>query len=103
VIISGNGVERTVFRSPIAVVDVAFVVRLDRTGAEVRANASGMGDDELLVAAYIDAAAAALGMALSAERRAGVIAAMTRLASFAADVAAVELGADVEIAGVFVP
>jgi hypothetical protein len=62
-----------------------------------------MGDDVAAVAAYVDAAAAALAMPLDAERRAGVIAAMTRLASFAADVAAVELANDIEIAGVFVP
>jgi hypothetical protein len=62
-----------------------------------------MADDAAPVAAYVDAAAAALGMPLNAERRAGVSAAMARLASFAADVAAVELADDIEIAGVFVP
>jgi hypothetical protein len=62
-----------------------------------------MGDDAATLAAYVDSTAAVLGMALDAERRSGVIAAMTRLAAFAADVAAVELTNDVEIAGVFVP
>ncbi len=62
-----------------------------------------MADDTAALAAYVDANAAALGMPLSAERRAGVIAAMARLAAFAADVGAVELSNDVEVAGVFVP
>jgi hypothetical protein len=59
--------------------------------------------DESVTAAYVDAAAAAQGMPLSAEHRTGVIAATARLAAFAADVAAVELSGDVEVAGVFVP
>jgi hypothetical protein len=42
-------------------------------------------------------------MPLDDERRRAVIAATARLAAFAADVAAVELGADVAIAGTFVP
>jgi hypothetical protein len=62
-----------------------------------------MEDDAPAVGAYVDAAATALGMPLNGERRAAVIAAMTRLAAFAGDVAAVELADDVEIAGVFVP
>jgi hypothetical protein len=55
------------------------------------------------VAAHVDAAAALLAMPLDAERRLAVIAATTRLAAFAADVAAVELSDDVAIAGTFVP
>lgn len=62
-----------------------------------------MGNDVATLTAYVDAAAEALAIPLSAESRAGVITAMTRLASFAADVSAVELANDVEIAGVFVP
>jgi hypothetical protein len=62
-----------------------------------------MGDDAASIAAYVDATAALLGMPLAAEHRAGVIAAMMRLALFAADVAAVELTNEIEIAGVFVP
>jgi hypothetical protein len=55
------------------------------------------------VAAQVDAAAALLAMPLNAERRLAVIVAMTRLAAFAADVAAVELADDVAIAGTFIP
>jgi hypothetical protein len=62
-----------------------------------------MEDEALLVAAHVDAAAALLGMPLDDVRRAAVIAAMMRLAAFAADVAAVPLAVGVEIAGVFVP
>lgn len=62
-----------------------------------------MAEPTLTVAAYVDAAAAACGMPLAEEHRAGVIAAMMRLAAFAADVGGVELARDVEIAGVFVP
>jgi len=62
-----------------------------------------MGDDPALVAAHVDAAAALLEMPLSTERRSAVIVALTRLAAFAADVASVPLGDDVEVAGVFVP
>jgi len=62
-----------------------------------------MADDAPAVAAYVDAAAAALGMPLEAYSRDGVIAAMKRLSAFAADIAAVELTDDVEVAGVFVP
>jgi hypothetical protein len=54
-------------------------------------------------AAYVDAAAALAGMPLDPKHRPGVVAAMTRLALFAADVAAVDLADDVEVAGVFVP
>jgi len=62
-----------------------------------------MADDAAAVAAYVDAAAVALGMPLAPQHRAGVIAAMSRLAAFAGDVAAVELSDEVEVAGVFVP
>jgi len=51
------------------------------------------------VAAQVDAAAALLALPLEAERRAAVVAAMTRLAAFAADLAALDLGADVPGAG----
>ena len=59
-----------------------------------------MTNDAQAVAAYVDAAAVALGMPLAAEHRAGVIAAMTRLAAFAADLGTVELPDDIEVAGV---
>lgn len=62
-----------------------------------------MDTEAIAVATYIEAAAALSGMPLDAEHRAGAIVAMTRLAAFAADVATVDLGNDVEIAGVFVP
>lgn len=62
-----------------------------------------MGDDAAVTAAFVDAAAAALDMPLDDRHRDGVIAAMARLRVFAADVAAVELAGDVEVAGVFVP
>ncbi len=62
-----------------------------------------MADDSPAIAAYVDVAAAALGMPLDEQHRTGVIAAMTRLAAFAADVAEVELSLDIEVAGVFVP
>jgi hypothetical protein len=62
-----------------------------------------MADNATEIAAYVDATAVALNMPLDARHREGVIAAMTRLAAFAADVAAVELANHVEIAGVFVP
>ena len=62
-----------------------------------------MADDAEAIAAYVDAAADALGMPLIEVHRTGVIAAMTRLAAFANDVAAVEISGDVEVAGVFVP
>jgi hypothetical protein len=55
------------------------------------------------VAAHVDAAAALLALPLDAQRRAGAIAATLRLAAFAADLATVELGHEIEIAGVFVP
>jgi hypothetical protein len=47
--------------------------------------------DEAMVAAQVDAAAALLGMPLETERRAAVIATMSRLAAFADDVAAVDV------------
>jgi hypothetical protein len=62
-----------------------------------------MEDQAASVAAHVDASAALLGMPLAGERRAAVITAMSRLAAFAADVAAVPLEIEVEIAGVFVP
>jgi hypothetical protein len=62
-----------------------------------------MADNATAIAAYVDATAVALHMPLDARHREGVVTAMTRLAAFAADVAAVELPNDVEIAGVFVP
>lgn len=62
-----------------------------------------MADDAEEIAEYVDAAARALGMPLTGVQRAGVVAAMLRLAAFANDVAAVEISGDVEVAGVFVP
>lgn len=62
-----------------------------------------MADDATAPAAYVDAVAAALEMPLAAQHRDGVIAALTRLAAFAADVEAVELSDEIEVAGVFVP
>jgi hypothetical protein len=47
------------------------------------------------VAAQVDAAAALLALPLGAERRAAVIVAMTRLAAFASDLAALDLSADI--------
>jgi hypothetical protein len=61
-----------------------------------------MGEDAA-IAAYVDAASEVLALPVAAEHRSGVIAAMTRLAAFGADVASVELANDVEVAGVFVP
>ena len=52
---------------------------------------------------YVDAAAGLLAMPLEGVDRAVVEAAMDRLAAFAADVACVPLGNDVEIAGRFEP
>jgi hypothetical protein len=63
-----------------------------------------MADDVAFDApAYVDAAAALLAMPLDGERRANVVTAIERLAAFAADIAAVDLGNDVEIAGRFTP
>jgi hypothetical protein len=50
-------------------------------------------NDDVTVAAQVDAAAALLGMPMDDERRAAVIATTRRLAAFAGDVAAVELDA----------
>jgi hypothetical protein len=58
-----------------------------------------MEPDARSIAAFVDASAALHAMPLGDERRAAVIAVMSRLAAFAADVAAVPLGDDVEIAG----
>jgi hypothetical protein len=62
-----------------------------------------MPDKATEIAVFVDAAAVTMNMPLDAHHREGVIAAMTRLAAFAADVAAVELSDNVEIAGAFVP
>ena len=62
-----------------------------------------MEDEAASIAAYVDASAGLLGMPLSAERRSAVVTAFARLSAFAADVAAVPLADDVELAGVFVP
>jgi 1-carboxybiuret hydrolase subunit AtzG-like protein len=62
-----------------------------------------MPDNATKIAIFVDATAVTLNMPLDVHHREGVIAAMTRLAAFAADVAAVELSDDVEIAGAFVP
>jgi hypothetical protein len=59
--------------------------------------------DDAALAAYVDAAAVALAIPLDGELRAGVLASLARVAAFAADVAAFEIGHDVEIAGEFVP
>ena len=65
---------------------------MDRARAEaVREHDAGMKNDAELVAAHVDATAASVGIALGAERRAAVIAWVTRLGAFAADVAAVDL------------
>jgi hypothetical protein len=78
--------------SPIATVRAAFVVRLDRTrAAAVRENGARMENDAEVVTAHVDATAASVGIALGVERRAAVIAWVTRLRAFAADVAAVNL------------
>jgi hypothetical protein len=62
-----------------------------------------MPDNATEIANFVDATAVTLKMPLDAHHREGVIVAMTRLAAFAADIAAVELSDDVEIAGAFVP
>jgi len=60
-----------------------------------------MEDDR--TSAYVDAVAALLSMPLEGVDRAVVLGVTERLATFAADVAAFELGIDVEIAGRFEP
>jgi hypothetical protein len=62
-----------------------------------------MEHDDRGAAGYVDAAAALLAMPLEPANRAIVVAAMERLAAFADDVAAFDLGPEVEIAGQFVP
>ena len=62
-----------------------------------------MENDPAHIAAYVDATAALLRLPVDASRRAAVIATMQRLAAFSADVAAVELPPEIELAGVFVP
>jgi hypothetical protein len=52
---------------------------------------------------YVDAASALLAIPIDGDHRPVVDAVMERIAGFAADVASVELGIEVEIAGVFVP
>jgi hypothetical protein len=53
--------------------------------------------------AYVEAAAVLLALPLSAERAAAVASVMRRIAFFAGHVNELELGNDVEIAGVFRP
>lgn len=55
------------------------------------------------VAAYVDAAAAAQGLAFDADERARVIAQFARIASIAAPLLALDLPVEVEIAPVFRP
>lgn len=55
------------------------------------------------VAAYVDAAAAAQGLAFDTDERARVIAQFARIAGIAAPLLALELPAEVEIAPVFRP
>jgi len=62
-----------------------------------------MEHDDRGAAGYVDAAAALLAMPLEPANRAIVVAAMESLAAFAADVADVDLGPEVEIAGQFIP
>jgi hypothetical protein len=63
-----------------------------------------MSDDRTAaLVAYVQAATELTKMPLSAERVPVVVAALTRLADFAADLEAFALGDDVEIAGLFVP
>ena len=62
-----------------------------------------MPDNATEIAIFVDATAVTLNMPLDADHREGVIAAMTRLAAFAADISAVEMSDDVEIAGTFTP
>jgi hypothetical protein len=62
-----------------------------------------MAEHAATIDAYVDATAALLAIPLDAEHRAATIAVMHRIAAFAADLDAVELGPEIEIAGVFVP
>jgi hypothetical protein len=62
-----------------------------------------MEEDAAGLAALVDAAAATLDMPLDERGRVAVTVAFARLRAFALDVAAVELGNEIEIAGVFVP
>lgn len=57
-----------------------------------------MEDTGLEIAAFVNASACMLAMPLDDEDRAPVLAAMTRIAAFAADLAAFPLSGDVEIA-----
>ncbi len=54
-------------------------------------------------AAYVDHAAAAIGLPLAAEHRAGVIANLERIAQVAAAVNSIPLGATDEVAEVYRP
>ena len=62
-----------------------------------------MPDSSSPIEAYVDASAALLAMPLAGELRERVVAALTRIADFAGDVAGAEIPLDTEIAGVFVP
>jgi hypothetical protein len=62
-----------------------------------------MPDSQASIGNYVDASAALLAMPLDTERRAAVVAAMTRIAAFAGDLAGVPLANGEEIAGVVVP
>jgi hypothetical protein len=59
-------------------------------------------DDDVL-AAYVHAVSALTRMPLSAERETAIAGVLKRIAGFAADLEAFELGDDVDIAGVFTP
>jgi hypothetical protein len=62
-----------------------------------------MMEEDERCGAYVEAAAALLGMPFGSLDRAVVTGVTERLAAFAADVASVELAIDVEIAGRFEP
>jgi ribosomal protein S12 methylthiotransferase accessory factor YcaO len=60
-------------------------------------------DERRAIAQYVDAAAELSSMPLAPANRAAVANVMERLATFAADVRAFELSAEVEIPGPIVP
>jgi hypothetical protein len=62
-----------------------------------------MMEDDERCGAYVEAAAALLGMRFEAVDRDVVVGVTERLAAYAADVASVQLAIDVEIAGRFEP
>jgi hypothetical protein len=62
-----------------------------------------MHNDPATIAAYVVASAELTSMPLDDERRAAVQTVMTRIVTFAADLAAFELPDTIEIAGVFRP